>query len=295
MESLRMAQGWLRGAQGLSMALFAAAFVVLLILQRVRPLRRLVEPGLPHLVRNASLAGTAFALLGVLQIPLLEPVSRWAMERQVGLLFRLPVSSGVRTVLGIILLDYTLWFWHWMNHRVPLFWRFHLVHHADRDLDTSTGMRFHFGELLLSAGYRAIQIVVLGASQEALSVWLSLLTLSVLFHHSNLRLPIAVERVLVRVVVTPRMHGIHHSDRLVEADSNWSSLLSVWDVLHGTAVFGIPQDELVIGVPAWSVERDVGFVSMTAAPFRRQKDDWAGTREAPPRHRAAPETKTLAE
>ena len=97
---------------------------------------------------------------------------------------------------------------------------------------------------------------------------------SILFHHGNLRLPQRLERVLVRLIVTPRMHGIHHSDRLNETDSNWSSLLSAWDYLHRTILLDVPQPEITIGVPAYGDPSDVTLGKMLLLPFRRQRRDW---------------------
>lgn len=87
------------------------------------------------------------------------------------------------------MLDYTLWFWHFANHRIAFLWRFHLVHHIDRDLDSSTALRFHFGEHALSIVYRVVQIVVIGASPLALWIWQLTLFASNLFHHANIELP----------------------------------------------------------------------------------------------------------
>src|SRR5207245_166034 len=97
---------------------------------------------------------------------------------------------------------------------------------------------------------------------------------SILFHHSNARLPLAFERVLVRFIVTPRMHGIHHSDRLNETNSNWSSLLSVWDYIHGTMVLNVPQPEITIGVPAYQHPAEVTIGKVLLLPFKRQRRDF---------------------
>ena len=121
-------------------------------------------------------------------------------------------------------------------------------------------------------------VVLIGVSPLSLSLWQAFLLLSVLFHHSNVRLPIEVERKLNAVFVTPRMHGIHHSDRLDEANSNWSSLLSAWDFLHRTMRFDVPQERVVIGVPAHETARDVTIGKILLLPFRRQRDDWASAR-----------------
>jgi sterol desaturase/sphingolipid hydroxylase (fatty acid hydroxylase superfamily) len=256
-------------------ALAAASFAVMLPAEGARPLRRRVEPRGRRLLRNLSIAVPSFAVASLLLTPLAVPVAQWVADQHVGLAQLAPVPTAVRVLLAIVLLDYTLWLWHWANHRVPFLWRFHLVHHVDRDLDASTALRFHFGEMLLTVPYRVLQVVVAGADPLALWLWQALLFVSVVFHHSNVRLPIGLERALVKVIVTPRMHGIHHSDRRNETNSNWSSLLSVWDYLHGTMVLAVPQQEVSIGVPAYRAAQDVTLPSVLALPFVRQREDWA--------------------
>jgi len=251
-----------------------AAFLLLLIVETLRPLRRAREPKLRRLGRNLAVAGIAAATTELLQIPILLPVSRWAAAQDFGLLRMLPLHGTLRVVAAVVLLDYTLWFWHFANHRVPFLWRFHSVHHVDRDMDVSTGLRFHFGELGLSVFFRAAQVALIGADPPAVVLWQSLLFLSVLFHHSNTRLPSGLERALVRIVVTPRMHGIHHSNYRAETDSNWSSLLSAWDYLHRTALLNVPQDAVTIGVPAYDRPEAVRLGKILALPFVRREDDW---------------------
>jgi sterol desaturase/sphingolipid hydroxylase (fatty acid hydroxylase superfamily) len=155
-------------------------------------------------------------------------------------------------------------------------WRFHLVHHVDRDLDASSGLRFHFGEMALSVPYRAAQVALIGASPAALQLWTAALLVSIAFHHSNLRLPAAVDRVLVRLVVTPRMHGIHHSERHDEVDTNFSSLLSVWDALHRTLRLRSAEEPVAIGVPGYRDRGLLGLPALLALPFRPQREYWPG-------------------
>jgi sterol desaturase/sphingolipid hydroxylase (fatty acid hydroxylase superfamily) len=252
----------------------AVVFATTLCLELRRPLRRSVEPKLRRIVRNLTTGATALAVTTLLQIPLLVPLSRWALAQRIGLLTMMPIPGWLRTALAVVLLDYTLWFWHFANHRVPFLWRFHLVHHVDRDLDASTALRFHFGEQALSILYRCVQIAVIGATPFAVWMWQAILFAAILFHHSNIELPIAWERRLVRLVVTPRMHGIHHSDRLNETNSNWSSLLSCWDYLHRTIILGIPQNAVTIGVPAYQNPSDVTIGRILLIPFLRQRRDF---------------------
>jgi sterol desaturase/sphingolipid hydroxylase (fatty acid hydroxylase superfamily) len=177
----------------------------------------------------------------------------------------------VRDALAVLLLDYTLYWWHVAEHRLPWLYRFHAVHHADLDLDTSTALRFHFGEFVASIPWRAAQIAGIGASPRALRCWQRLTTLEVMFHHSNVRLPLAVERLLGAVLVTPRLHGIHHSVLPDEQDSNWSSGLTLWDRLHGSYRGDVPQAALEIGLAGLRDPAAVSLPRIVAMPFRREQ------------------------
>ena len=269
----------------------AATFLPLLAFEVWRPLRPEVEPKARRLARNAVVALLGFGVLALVQAPALRPLWRWMEEHQVGLLNRVSLPRGVEVALAVLLLDYTLWHWHWLNHRLGFLWRFHLVHHVDRDLDASTALRFHFGEMALSVPYRLLQVALIGADGWSLGLWQALLLPSILFHHSNVRLPVHVERVLVRLVVTPRMHGIHHSAYENETNSNWSSLLSTWDYLHGTILLGVPQRAIEVGVPAYGRPEEVTLGRILMLPFRRRKDDWRGPEGDRHERRHAPEAR----
>ena len=249
----------------------------MILAERFAPLRRTVESKLRRIARNLSVGGVSLALMSLVQAPLLQPVASWIVRERIGLLQLVQWPRCIETLLAVILLDYTLWWWHWASHRVPFFWRFHLVHHVDRDMDASTALRFHFGELALSVPVRALQMILIGVDSRTLWLWQTILFASLLFHHSNVRLPLRFERLLVRLIVTPRMHGIHHSDRRDATNSNWSSLLSAWDYLHRTMRFDVPQEQIVIGVPAYHDADDVTLGKILLLPFESQRDDWNAT------------------
>jgi len=251
----------------------AASFILLLALESARPLRRRVESARRHIGRNLAVGTVSLAVLTLVQLPFLLPLTRWAQREGIGLLNLVTLPTYLELALGVLLLDYALWHWHRLNHSSPFLWRFHAVHHIDLDLDASTALRFHFGELAFSAGYRALQVLAIGPSPVALGTWQLLLFVSILFHHSNLRLGVGIERALVRVLVTPRMHGIHHSLYLNETNANWSSLLSVWDRLHRTLVLNVAQDQLTIGVPTCRDPRDVTVGRILVRPFEPHPED----------------------
>jgi sterol desaturase/sphingolipid hydroxylase (fatty acid hydroxylase superfamily) len=222
----------------------ALAGVVLAWAETRRPLRKRVDSREERFAENITTAIAAAIATAIVQRPLIKHAKKVR-----GILKRIDLPRPAKTIAGVLLLDYTLWWWHWMNHRVPPLWTFHRFHHLDRDLDVSTGIRFHPGEMVLAGVFRAAQIAILGVDDEALRIWQQILLVSILFHHSNLRLPERVDRALTAVIVTPRMHGIHHSDRWDETNSNWSSLLSWWDWLHGTMRLDRRQSEITIGAP----------------------------------------------
>ena len=124
----------------------ALAFLVFLACETVRPLRRQRDPKGRRVARNLTAGGISLAVVTLLQTPFLLPAAKWAAARRLGLLNFAGLAQPVQTAVAVVLLDYTLWIWHRINHVVPFFWRFHLVHHVDRDMDASTAFRFHFGE-----------------------------------------------------------------------------------------------------------------------------------------------------
>jgi sterol desaturase/sphingolipid hydroxylase (fatty acid hydroxylase superfamily) len=257
--------GWLSGV------LLGGTVASLLFLESRRPLRARREGKARHDLRNLALAMLSAATIRALERPLVAPLAARVRRRRLGLLGRLRLPAWLEVVLGVVLLDYTLYVWHVLTHRVPFLWRFHRVHHADLDLEASTAVRFHFAEMALSVPWRVAQVRLLGTAPLALSTWQTATLLAILFHHSNVRLPLAVERRLCRVFMTPRMHGIHHSVVRAETDSNWSTIFSWPDYLHRTQRLDVPQDEIEIGVPEARALDAVRLGALVRMPFGRQR------------------------
>lgn len=264
----RPVPGWATGLAA------GAAFLGLLWLERRRPLRREREPKLRRNARNLAIAGLSAATIQLAERPVAAPLARWVERRRVGLLQRLPLPAWLRVPLAVLLLDYTLYLWHVLTHKVPFLWRFHEPHHVDLEMDASTALRFHFGEMLASVPWRALQVTAIGAGPLALSLWQSLVLVEILFHHSNVELPAEAERRLSRFVVTPRMHAIHHSIVREEADSNWSNLLTIWDRLHGTLRLDVPQEAIDVGVPAYRDPAELTLPRVVEMPFTEARDSW---------------------
>jgi sterol desaturase/sphingolipid hydroxylase (fatty acid hydroxylase superfamily) len=267
-------------------AALAAVFVALLALERLWPLRKPSTRLRRRVPVNLAITGLAFAAGFLLVTPTTSGLIEWSAQTHFGLLHVTNLPVAAQLVVAFLLMDVTFYYWHVANHRIPVLWRFHNVHHIDPDLDVSTAFRFHFGEVAISVAFRAVQVGLIG-----LPLWMFLayevaFQSNTMFHHSNLRLPIALERVLNTVLVTPRMHGIHHSRVRRETNSNYSVVFSWWDRLHGTVNLNVAQSRIVIGIEGYSEPDDNRLWSALSMPFRRQRDYWGTARRAQPSDRA---------
>jgi sterol desaturase/sphingolipid hydroxylase (fatty acid hydroxylase superfamily) len=169
------------------------------------------------------------------------PVTIWAAfhapwSRDALLPFELP-ASGVLWAwlpLDLVLLDFWIYWWHRANHRWPVLWHFHEVHHRDRHLDATTALRFHFGEVALAALVRAAGIMAFAIPLTSVIAFEILLIVATVFHHANWRLPAELERRLARVIITPSRHWVHHHRVQADTDSTYGSIFSFWDRWFGT-------------------------------------------------------------
>lgn len=254
--------------------LVLAVFALLFAVEKWFPLRRSRAGLISRLIVNGLLSGLVFLIAATAVHPSALRALGWASDRSFGLLPVLGLPTFWNSILGFLLLDLGFYYWHVINHRVPLLWRFHNVHHTDPDLDVSTGFRFHFGEVLISTLFRVVQVSLTGVSLGTFVVYEVVFQCNTLFHHSNLRLPIRWERGLNLVLVTPRMHGIHHSQVRRETNSNYGVVFPWWDRLHRTLGLNIPQSKIEIGVPGYSAPENNRLRELLRTPFVRQRDYW---------------------
>src|SRR5881398_3961350 len=195
----------------LTLAVTATVFMALFVLEQLLPLRRRCSSLLPRVILNLIISAAAFAVAAILVRPAATAALSWATQKPFGLVHLIPLPPALGFIASFLLMDLTFYWWHLANHRIPFLWRFHNVHHADPDLDVSTGFRFHFGEVAMSAAFRVAQVVFIGISVPVFAIYELIFQANTLFHHSNVRMPICLERVMNKILVTPRMHGIHHS------------------------------------------------------------------------------------
>ena len=229
-----------------------------LLLERLFPVARALG-GLRRVGRNLTLAGLNGLLGWAVVVPVSAAAAHWAPAWRPAWL-----AGGIGLGVDLLLLDFWIYWWHRLNHRWPLLWRFHEVHHLDEFLDASSALRFHFGEVLLSALVRALVILVAGVPLASVVVFETVLAVVVLFHHSNLRLPQGFERALSLVIVTPSIHWVHHHANRTDTDSNYSTVLSVWDRLFGSRSANRRVVDMAIGVEG---EREVPIGGLLLRPF----------------------------
>jgi len=263
--------------------LLGGILIVLLLMQWRFPLRRQHFSALRRLVRNFVLSIPGFAIVRLAMLPIPLAIALRAQDRHLGLLNWLQPPRWITAVATFLLMDYAYWWWHWANHMVPLFWRFHNVHHTDLDLDVTTAARFHFGEMIFSVGFLSLAVLIFGIAPLMLVIFFITFEAATLFQHSNWRLPIRLERVLNLIIVTPRMHGIHHSIVQRETNSNWGTIFCWWDKLHRTLRCDVPQDAVTIGVAAYRDEQELTLGKLLALPFGEQRKWRLPTGEVPER------------
>ncbi|MGI4736940.1 MAG: sterol desaturase family protein [Janthinobacterium lividum] len=221
----------------------------LLLLETRHPLRSRTRPRRERWWRNVLLASPSLPAARLTLLPAMVGLAQLAAPRSAARrLAQLP--PALRFSLEVLLLDYLAYSWHRLLH-APLLWRLHRVHHNDLDMDLTTAWRFHFGEMLASIPYRAGLPALLGIRPATVLAYEAVFEACTAFHHSNWRLPLATERRLASLLVTPRAHGIHHSVVQRETQSNFGVVLTLWDRLHRTLRLNVPQQAITIGVPAY--------------------------------------------
>lgn len=224
------------------------------------------EDRLRHAARNLAIALVNTAVLALAFGSLTVFVATWTAEAHIGVLHFLPLAEPVRFGLSLVLLDGWMYVWHRANHAIPVLWRFHRMHHSDRNMDVTTATRFHLGEQVLSSLLRLGVIPLLGIEVWNLVVYDALVLAVIMFHHADISLG-RWDRRLRWLIVTPNMHKVHHSDWRPETDSNYSTVLSVWDRLARTFRMRSDPKTIVFGLEEFTDPSSQGWWGMWKTPF----------------------------
>lgn len=258
----------------LRLTVFLGLFALFAALEALAPRRARTYPRHRRWITNLAITAlNTIALRALaLALPALAIGAAWDAGAQGwGVLNHLDAPPWVEFIAAILILDFAIWAQHLITHKVPLFWRFHRVHHADRDFDVTTALRFHPVEIAASMGLKIGLVYLIGPSALAVLVFEILLNGTALFNHANLALPPALDRWVRLVLVTPDMHRVHHSVHRHEHDSNYGFALSVWDRIFRT-YRPEPQaghDAMQVGLE-WQDDRPNRLGWALTLPFRRR-------------------------
>lgn len=257
---------------------FFSFFIAFILLENWQPMRNNMalkkQSRLAHYATNISVI-----MLDSLLVRLVFPMglvifSESIAAENIGLFNLLDFSGAFAIVLGIVLLDGIIYAQHRLFHRVDFFWRWHKVHHSDQDFDTSTALRFHPVEMLLSLLIKMAAIALLGISPLCIFVFEMLLSTMALFNHSNLALPAKFDHYLRYLLVTPNMHRIHHSTDGIEHNLNFGFNLSLWDRLFNSYRASPKQDYRLMPIGLSDYQgQPLTLAALLALPFITTKKD----------------------
>ncbi|MCT4655902.1 MAG: sterol desaturase family protein [Cohaesibacter sp.] len=256
----------------LRFGLFASTFAIMALAEWMLPKKHRTQPKGRRWLTNW---GIIFA--DVVIVRLLVPIAPvavafYAANQGWGLLNMLDLPAWLSVLIGFVVLDFAIWLQHLLSHIVPVLWRLHQVHHADRDIDVSTALRFHPIEILLSLAYKMIWIIVLGAPAMAVFAFEAVLNAAALFNHANVRFAPRLDAALRLLIVTPDMHRVHHSVRPEETNSNYGFNLSIWDRWFGTYIAQpkAGHADMRIGLNAYQSDKPSQFSWTLLLPFRNK-------------------------
>jgi len=236
---------------GARMITFISVLVLMVLLESLFPRKQRVQPRQPRWLTNLGLVFIDSVVVRLVLPVAAIGVAEFSSDKGWGLLNMLSGPAWLEIIVAIVVLDMLIYWQHVASHLIPALWRVHQVHHLDRDIDTTTGVRFHPIEILLSMLFKMACVLALGPAAVAVFLFEVILNASAMFNHANVHLPKSVDRLLRCIIVTPDMHRVHHSVNSDETNSNYGFNLSVWDRLFGSYIAqpAAGHKSMIIGLP----------------------------------------------
>ncbi len=253
-------------------AFFGGVLAVMGLWEVLAPKRDLVEQKPLRWFTNLTIVAIDSLVLRILFPILALGFAFWLNEKGYGLFALVALPPWIEVLAAVILLDLAIYVQHVASHKIPVLWLVHQMHHADRDIDVTTGLRFHPIEIVLSMLYKMAVIALLGPAGVAVFIFEVMLNGLAMFNHSNVRFPGPLDRFVRLFVVTPDMHRVHHSVHRDETDSNYGFNLSVWDRIFGTYI-AQPRDghdAMTIGLPKYPDSSPSRLLWCLMIPFRNK-------------------------
>jgi len=251
------------------LGIFLAVFLTMALWEVIAPKRRLTVSKTERWFNNLSIIAIDNLLLALLVPAIAIKTAMIAQKGGWGLFNYTHVPYWISVICSVLFLDMVIYLQHLMFHAVPLLWRFHMMHHADLDIDVTTGLRFHPVEILISMVIKVAAVTVIGAPVLAVLLFEILLNGTSMFNHSNVRLPYNIDRFLRLLVVTPDMHRVHHSVTIRETNSNFGFNFPWWDRIYGTyrAQPAAGHEGMKIGLAQYRNRGQVTLPRLLALPF----------------------------
>ncbi|WP_371229439.1 sterol desaturase family protein [Roseovarius sp. 2305UL8-3] len=258
----------------LRLGVFLGLFTLFAVIEAKAPRRVRAEPKVRRWITNWAIIAIDTLTLRLLAFALPLLAVGAAMDANAngwGLMNALDLPLWTAVILTVLIFDFAIWLQHLITHKIPILWRFHRVHHADRDIDVTTAIRFHPVEIALSMILKIGLVYLLGPPAIGIILFEIILNGTAMFNHANMRLPLKFDAVLRQFLVTPDMHRVHHSDERAEHDSNYGFALSIWDRMFGTYIAQPKKghDDMTIGLE-WQDERPSKLGWALMLPFRRK-------------------------
>lgn len=252
------------------LSVFAGVFVIMAIAEALWPRKVRTQPRASRWFTNIGMVVLDSIAVRILFPIVAVGVAEYAAARGWGLLNLIALPYWLKVLISAVLLDMAIYWQHVASHKIPMLWRVHRVHHADRDIDVSTGNRFHPIEIVLSMLYKFVVIIILGPAALGVFIFEVLLNGSAMFNHANVRLPLGLDKVVRFLFVTPDMHRVHHSFHRDETDSNYGFNLAIWDRIFGTYI-DQPRDghdDMTIGMKNYQDDKPSNIVWSLLFPFK---------------------------
>ena len=236
------------------------------LLETARPLVEYEIPRWRHAGRNLGIGLLAFVAFGATGV-LKAGSAAWVSAHRFGLLNLVPASRPVRIAASFMLLDFTDYLFHRLQHRVGWIWRFHRVHHSDPRLDASSSLRFHPVEGITQTSCQAVAILMFGIHLDAMALFDTLLLVLLYVQHANIAWPEAVDRALRWMLVTPDVHRVHHSRDQRYTDSNFGDVFTLWDRALGTYREAPDRTSIAYGLAEFDEDGHQTVRGMTLMPL----------------------------
>lgn len=249
--------------------LFAGVLIFFLIIEALNPYRKSTVSKIDRWFTNIPLAAFNTVIINLIFAASIVHTISYVTANKVGILNIFELPYWIKILATVIAMDFVLYVWHLLNHEVAFFWRFHVVHHCDLNMDVTTATRFHIIELSFGTIIKIFTIYIIGADLLGILFFESIVTLVTQFHHSSLKIPGWFESVFWYLFVPPSMHRIHHSVVINERNTNYGVIFSIWDRMLGTLLTTVYQDKIRIGVGAYTKQEKLKFLNLLVMPFKR--------------------------